>query len=384
MQYPMFDVFLAHNTEDKPQVRKIAQELKLRNLKPWLDEEQIRPGQIFQVEIQKAIQNSKTAVIFIGKKGLGRWQEKELPALYGQFVQAKNITIVIPVLLPGVDKIPQDLLFLAQHHWVSFTNGIADEHALSLLEHGIRGESPEHPPVRVPKVIQLLNRKQFLQWVGWGSLGLVTTSVVGGGIWSQRGDQPVVTKNEPTKTEASQTTTPETKPTNSISPREQQGKRNPLESEKGIDYTTLDDLLKAQNWKEADQETYQVMIQAVGKKAGDWFTPDELLNFPCTDLRTIDRLWEKYSNGHFGLSVQKKIYLDFNGKADGTYYKEAWLKFGDRVGWRVESSWIDYSLVTFDTSSPTGHLPYFWFGGGVLGFVGSFETTLFSRIETCK
>lgn len=351
-----FDVFLAHNSEDKPLVREIAKELKRRNLKPWLDEEQIRAGQIFQVEIQKAIQNSNTAVIFIGKKGLGRWQEKELPALYGQFVQAQNITTVIPVLLPGVDEIPQDLLFLAQHHSVSFTNGIADGYALYLLERGIRDESPEYAPVRVPKVIQLLNRKQFLKWVPRGTLGLVTL-VVAGGIWcSQQGDPPIIINKERTKTEPSQTATPETKPANSIPPREPQGERN-TPSEKGIDYTTLRDLLKAQKWKEADNETYLVMIQSEGKEDGAYLDSNELLNFPCTDLRTIDDLWVKYSKGHFGFSVQKEIYLSVGGKADGKYYSKAWEKFGDRVGWRVESSWISYSALTFNTSSLRGHLP---------------------------
>jgi hypothetical protein len=157
-----------------------------------------------------------------------------------------------------------------------------------------------------------------------------------------------------------------------------------LKSEKGIEYTRLRDLLAAKNWKEADEETYLLMIQAVGKKNGDYFTSDELLNFPCTDLRTIDRLWVKYSNGHFGFSVQKEIYLSVGGKADGKYYEKAWEKFGDRVGWRVESSWISYSKVTYDTSSPKGHLPGIVFSWGFC--VGRFGWggVLFSRIETCK
>jgi curved DNA-binding protein CbpA len=157
-----------------------------------------------------------------------------------------------------------------------------------------------------------------------------------------------------------------------------------LSSEKGINYTKLRDLLVAGKWKEADYETYLVMLQAVGEN--DWIREEELLNFPCTDLRTIDQLWVKYSNGRFGFSVQKKIYLDVGGKPDGKYYKEAWEKFGDRVGWRVKENWISYGEVIFDTTAPTAHLPclvwrwYFvdvdswWVWGG--GF--------FSRIETCK
>jgi hypothetical protein len=61
------------------------------------------------------------------------------------------------------------------------------------------------------------------------------------------------------------------------------------------DYTKLRNLLVAQNWKEADQETYNVMIKAVGKEYGDWFTSDELLNFPHPDLSIIDLVKEEYN-----------------------------------------------------------------------------------------
>ncbi|WP_371819423.1 GUN4 domain-containing protein [Tolypothrix sp. PCC 7910] len=156
-----------------------------------------------------------------------------------------------------------------------------------------------------------------------------------------------------------------------------------LSSEKGVNYSKLRDLLAAGNWKDADHETYLVMIQALGKMKRNEFESEELLNFPCTDLCTIDRLWVKYSNGRFGFSVQKKIYLSVGGKADGKYYGEAWDKFGDRVGWRVERNWIWYTQVTFYISAPRGHLPSLRRGG--MGFPGDrIFGVLFSRIETCK
>ena len=40
----IFDVFLCHNSEDKPAIREISQKLAFKNIRPWLDEEQIRPG----------------------------------------------------------------------------------------------------------------------------------------------------------------------------------------------------------------------------------------------------------------------------------------------------------------------------------------------------
>ncbi|MEA5605423.1 GUN4 domain-containing protein [Nostoc sp. UHCC 0252] len=53
----------------------------------------------------------------------------------------------------------------------------------------------------------------------------------------------------------------------------------------------------------------------------------------------------------------------------------------DRVGWRVESSWIYYSKVTFDTSSPRGHLPLFLRGEEWVVSVGSeLVSSLASRL----
>jgi TIR domain len=39
----IFDVFLCHNSEDTPAVREIAQMLVKEGIKPWLDEDEIRP-----------------------------------------------------------------------------------------------------------------------------------------------------------------------------------------------------------------------------------------------------------------------------------------------------------------------------------------------------
>ncbi|MEC4819688.1 MAG: GUN4 domain-containing protein [Scytonema sp. PMC 1069.18] len=140
--------------------------------------------------------------------------------------------------------------------------------------------------------------------------------------------------------------------------QQQSAPSDDLSSDRNVDYTRLRDFLKAGQWKEADYETYLVMLQVVGREKGDWISDEELLSFPCTDLRTIDHLWVKYSNGRFGFSVQKQIYLDVGGIPDGKYYEEAWKKFGDRVGWRVKESWIfGYSDATYDTTAPVGHLP---------------------------
>lgn len=155
-----------------------------------------------------------------------------------------------------------------------------------------------------------------------------------------------------------------------------------LSSEQGIDYSKLRDLLKAEKWKEADQETYEVIRRAVGRKLGDYIREKELLNFPCTDLKTIDRLWVKYSQGRFGFSVQKKIYVECGAKLDGKYPGDKiWEKFGDRVGWCKEGSWLSYSDLDGSLSSPQGLFPG-WLADSLGG--GRRGGWLFSRAEACE
>ncbi len=136
-----YDVFLAHNSADKAQVEVIAQALRRRSLNPWLDKEQIPPGHWFQDVIQQAIRDVKSAAIFIGTQGLGRWQIVELRSFISQCVN-RNIP-VIPVLLPGVIEIPTGLVFLKEFNWVEFSYDIDDAAALDNLEWGITGEHPK-------------------------------------------------------------------------------------------------------------------------------------------------------------------------------------------------------------------------------------------------
>jgi len=140
-----FDVFLAHSSKDKPLIRQIYRELKQRGMRPWLDEEEIAPGTQFQDEIQQAIGQIKVAAaICIGQHGLGRWQKLELKSFISQCVN-RNIP-VIPVLLPGVEVIPDELPFLQEFHAVHFDGDIRDERAFYKLEWGITGIKPQVPP----------------------------------------------------------------------------------------------------------------------------------------------------------------------------------------------------------------------------------------------
>ena len=128
------------------------------------------------------------------------------------------------------------------------------------------------------------------------------------------------------------------------------------------------------------------MLEAGKREKNGWFRNKDVQKFPCTDLRTIDRLWVKYSNGRFGFSVQKRIWLDLGGKL-GEYDWNTFKKLSDRVGWRKNGSWLKYSDYTFTTNALQGHLPLWGLGFGRSG-VGFWEVfwlgvvTLFSSLDS--
>ena len=98
-------------------------------------------------------------------------------------------------------------------------------------------------------------------------------------------------------------------------------------------YADLERYLQNGQWKEADEETYRLMITEVSKEFGQLLDPEDLLNFPCEPLKVIDGLWVKHSGGKFGFSVQKELYLECGGVLDGKYHKEAYLELYKLCGW---------------------------------------------------
>lgn len=113
-----FDVFLCHNSEDKPMIRKVGKELIKRGLKPWLDEWELPPGQPWQPLLEQQIEKINSAAVFVGESGLGPWQEVELRAFLSQFV--KRGCPVIPVVLRNAPTKPALPLFLSEMMWVDF------------------------------------------------------------------------------------------------------------------------------------------------------------------------------------------------------------------------------------------------------------------------
>jgi hypothetical protein len=149
--------------------------------------------------------------------------------------------------------------------------------------------------------------------------------------------------------------------------------------------------LTAGRWKEADQETWHILLSYctiesaikyldldkvsladIGKLALDKVSLADILDLARKDelekgysshlyiediyripgflLSAINKLWVNSSGGHFGFSVQKEIYQSLGG----------WKAFAESVGWRRGGRWLSYRDLTFSPNAPKGHLPSFY------------------------
>lgn len=133
-----------------------------------------------------------------------------------------------------------------------------------------------------------------------------------------------------------------------------------MESACGFDYVPLLTALQAGEFREADQLTRDALITLSGPKAVErgYVYFSEAPKIPIEDMATLDRLWQAYSNGKFGYSVQaacwdsKKVARNFDA-------------FFDRIGWRHKDGtllrWLpeeksDEFIYDLE-KAPKGHLP---------------------------
>jgi tetratricopeptide (TPR) repeat protein len=152
-----FDVFLSHNSRDKPAVRKLWRKLQELGLRPWLDEEELPPGRSWQQALDGIIRTIPAAAVLVGGDGLGPWEVPEMEACLAQLV--KRGVPVIPVLLPRAPREPDLPVFLGNLTWVDLREGFTRQ-GLERLVYGITGKKPvvralAHPEGSGPRLHNL-------------------------------------------------------------------------------------------------------------------------------------------------------------------------------------------------------------------------------------
>jgi eukaryotic-like serine/threonine-protein kinase len=126
-------------------------------------------------------------------------------------------------------------------------------------------------------------------------------------------------------------------------------------------YSQLGDLLKNKQWKQADNETIQILLTLTKRKKYGSLRDRDIENIPCIDLLKIDLLWLEASNNNFGFTVQryiwqKKLGLELASKQFNN--SENLRDFGNFVGWYTNDELLkNRNCYQFSLDSPLGHLP---------------------------
>jgi eukaryotic-like serine/threonine-protein kinase len=126
-------------------------------------------------------------------------------------------------------------------------------------------------------------------------------------------------------------------------------------------YSQLGDLLKNKQWKQADNETIQILLTLTKRKKYGSLRDRDIENIPCIDLLKIDLLWLEASNNNFGFTVQRYIWqkkLGFELASKQFNNSENLREFSNFVGWYTNDELLkNRNCYQFSLDSPPGHLP---------------------------
>jgi WD40 repeat protein len=150
-----YDVFLCHNSQDKPAVREINEVLRQEfDLSTFLDESTLVGGEQWAAGIASALAGSASCAVLLGQHGWGTYQRDEEARAAIARQQSDPQFRVIPVILPGASEAAMAELpeLFKSRHWVDLRNGLLDRATLRGLAFAVRGQNPfpEGKPALTP------------------------------------------------------------------------------------------------------------------------------------------------------------------------------------------------------------------------------------------
>ena len=131
-----FDCFLSHNSADKPWVIRLKDELQKQGLKVWLDQNEIRPGDLFVEALERGIKESKSVVLVVSPEAMtSGWVKEEYSRAFALAQSPNEPVQLIPIILRDAE-LPG---FLKNRSWVDFRDESSFQQSLDQLIWGITG-----------------------------------------------------------------------------------------------------------------------------------------------------------------------------------------------------------------------------------------------------
>ena len=170
-------VFLCHASQDKPVVWKLHRYLKQHGVQPWLDQEDLLPGEDWEVEIPKALFASDVILVCLSKNSVNKegFVQKEITFALDKALEKPEGTIfIIPVKLEECD-IPKRL---SRYQWVDLFRPDGRKRLLMGLNKRVMEIGDEVTPVMMeetrqrtprPTIFQVLNIKKSEEQIDYCS-----------------------------------------------------------------------------------------------------------------------------------------------------------------------------------------------------------------------
>ena len=142
-------VFLSHNSHDKPAVIGIANYLTQQGIGVFLDKWNLVPGQPWEPDIEEALETCEAALLCLGPHGEGPVHHKEMEIAVRRMATDPHFRVV-GVLLPGIGRdrgaVPD---YVSAYTWVEFEATVEEPQGLDKLVAGVRAQMPgaSRPPL---------------------------------------------------------------------------------------------------------------------------------------------------------------------------------------------------------------------------------------------
>ncbi len=192
-------VFLCHASQDKPAVRKLHRYLKQHGIQPWLDQEDLLPGENWEVEIPRALNASDVILVCLSKNSVNKegYVQKEISFALDKALEKPEGTIfIIPAKLEDCD-VPKRL---NRYQWVDLFRPDSNKRLLLGLNKRATSIGTDVLPVILEdtSVVKLPENQAIRKVFMWAG-GLLAFALLALAVWkiSQFPTAPDMTQTPP-------------------------------------------------------------------------------------------------------------------------------------------------------------------------------------------
>lgn len=170
----MSSVFISYSSKDASEARRLSRELTRHNIKTWIDEYEILPGDSITQKISEGIRQSDFLIVILSSNSLNSdWVRFEIENAFAKNREASSIRL-IPVRIDD-SSVPE---YLKNIRYVDLTTNY--DAGIDELSEFINQEKPKD----VPRVSDILSPNKFAEQIGkeqkgYKGSGYLVTTILG-------------------------------------------------------------------------------------------------------------------------------------------------------------------------------------------------------------